>query len=260
MHIGFLTIGFKDLIDIALVAFLLYQAYQLLKGSIASRVFLGYLAIYVAYLVVNAFGMELTSNILGQFMNIGIMALIVIFQPEIRRFLIMIGRGGSSLQDNHWIKRFFPRKTTFISPQVVRAVAEAARHLAIEHTGALVVMQRETLLEKYIDSGDELDASVTKRLILSIFQKNSPLHDGAVIIAEGRLKAAGCRLPVSENDRLPALLGFRHRAALGLSEESDAAIIVVSEESGEISFIHHGGFFRNMSVQDLEEKINQYFG
>lgn len=254
--IGFLDISFIDILDILLVAFLLYQVYYLIRGSIASRVFLGYLLVYGAYLLVSALGMELLTTILGQFMEVGVLALLIIFQPEIRRFLLLIGK-STSFQDNKLVRRFFPQHTTFENENTIRELVESARLMAASHTGALLVIQREDDLKKYIDSGDELDAVVSKRLISNVFFKNSPLHDGAVIIHEGRIKAARCMLPITENQNIPAALGFRHRAAIGMSEATDAVILVVSEEKGEISLVHMGGMFRRLSVTDLEDKLKQ---
>lgn len=255
--IGFLDIDFIDILDILLVAFLLYQVYYLIKGSIASKVFLGYLLIYGFYLIVRALGMELLSTILGQFMEVGVLALLIIFQPEIRRFLLLIGK-TTSLQDNRLFSRFFPHNTNFENATTIREISEAARTLASTHTGALIVIQREDDLKKYVDSGDEIDALVSKRLINNIFFKNSPLHDGAAIIHNGRIQAARCMLPVTENPNISASLGFRHRAALGMSEATDALIIVVSEEKGELSLVHTGGIFRNLSATELEQKLTAY--
>jgi diadenylate cyclase len=257
MQIGFLTIDWIDILDILLVAFLLYQVYKLIQGSIANKVFFGYILIYVVYLVAKALGMELLSAILGQFMNVGVLALLIIFQQEIRRFLMMLGR-STSIRENTFLRKFYTPKTTKENITSLQSIVEATKNMATTHTGALIVIEREDDLKKYIESGDVIDSDVSKRLILSIFQKNSPLHDGAVIIREGRLAAARCMLPVSESGTISPALGFRHRAAFGMSEQTDAAIIVVSEEKGEISFINHGGIFRNMSVNDLEGKLTDY--
>ncbi|MFN8357047.1 MAG: diadenylate cyclase CdaA [Spirosomataceae bacterium] len=255
--ISFLDIGFIDILDIILVAFLLYQVYHLIRGSIASRVFLGYLLVYVAYLLVKALGMELLSTILGQFMEVGVLALLIIFQPEIRRFLLLVGK-STSIQDSKWFRRFFPHHTSFENEKTIQEIADSARMMAATHTGALLVIQREDDLKKYIDSGDELDAVVSKRMISSIFFKNSPFHDGAVIIHEGRIKAARCMLPVTENPNIPATLGFRHRAAIGMSEATDAVIVVVSEEKGEITLVHTGGMFRSLTANELAQKLKQH--
>ncbi len=257
MHIGFLNFDFIDLFDIVLVAFLLYQIYKLIEGSIANKIFFGYLIIYVIYLMATALGMELLSAILGQFMNVGVLALLIIFQQEIRRFLMMLGR-STSFQENPILRRFYTPKTSKDNISTLQAIVEATKTMASTHTGALIVIEKEDELKKFIESGDEIDSKISKRLILTIFHKNSPLHDGAVIVKNGRIAAARCMLPVSESGTISPTLGFRHRAAFGMSEQTDAAIIVVSEEKGEVSFVNNGGIFRNMSAKDLEAKLSEY--
>jgi diadenylate cyclase len=214
MQIGFLTIDWIDILDILLVAFLLYQVYKLIQGSIANKVFFGYILIYVVYLVAKALGMELLSAILGQFMNVGVLALLIIFQQEIRRFLMMLGR-STSIRENTFLRKFYTPKTTKENITSLQSIVEATKNMATTHTGALIVIEREDDLKKYIESGDVIDSEVSKRLILSIFQKNSPLHDGAVIIREGRLAAARCMLPVSERheraNRCGNYRGFRRK-------------------------------------------------
>lgn len=257
MHIGFLNIDFIDVVDVMLVAFLLYQIYRLIQGSIANKIFFGFIIVYVVYLLATAFGMELLSAILGQFMNVGVLALLIIFQQEIRRFLLMLGR-STSVQENAILKRFYTPKISKDKVSNLQAIVEATRTMAATHTGALIVIEKEDDLKKFIESGDEIDSQVSKRLLLTIFHKNSPLHDGAVIIKNSRLAAARCMLPISESGTISPTLGFRHRAAFGMSEQTDAAIIVVSEEKGEVSFVSHGGIFRNMSTKDLEAKLSDY--
>ncbi|MFY7826974.1 MAG: diadenylate cyclase CdaA [Flectobacillus sp.] len=257
MHIGFLNIDFIDIVDVLFVAFLLYQIYRLIQGSIANKIFFGFIIVYVVYLLATAFGMELLSAILGQFMNVGVLALLIIFQQEIRRFLLMLGR-STSFQENAILKRFYTPKISKEKVSNLQAIVEATRTMAATHTGALIVIEKEDDLKKFIESGDEIDSQVSKRLLLTIFHKNSPLHDGAVIIKNNRLAAARCMLPISESGTISPTLGFRHRAAFGMSEQTDAAVIVVSEEKGEISFVSHGGIFRNMSSKDLETKLGEY--
>ncbi|MDI9875655.1 MULTISPECIES: diadenylate cyclase CdaA [Bacteroidota] len=257
MHIGFLNIDFIDVVDVMLVAFLLYQIYRLIQGSIANKIFFGFIIVYVVYLLATAFGMELLSAILGQFMNVGVLALLIIFQQEIRRFLLMLGR-STSVQENAILKRFYTPKISKDKVSNLQAIVEATRTMAATHTGALIVIEKEDDLKKFIESGDEIDSQVSKRLLLTIFHKNSPLHDGAVIIKNSRLAAARCMLPISESGTISPTLGFRHRAAFGMSEQTDAAVIVVSEEKGEVSFVSHGGIFRNMSTKDLEAKLSEY--
>jgi diadenylate cyclase len=257
MRVGFLDISWIDVLDVALVAYLLYQVFFLIRDSIAAKVFLGYLLIYVAYLIVKALGMELLSTILGQFMNVGVLALLIIFQPEIRRFLMIVGR-TTNFQENRFLRRFFPQTSYFEKADVIHEIVESARMMATAHTGALIVIQREDDLKRYCDTGDEIDGVVSKRMLWNIFFKNSPLHDGATIIQNGRIKAARCTLPSSENESISPTLGFRHRAALGMSENSDAAIIVVSEEKGEISLVNDGGMFRSITPEELEKKLLAY--
>lgn len=257
MQIGFLAVNWIDIFDILVVAFLLYQVYTLIQGSIANKIFFGYLTIYIAYLFAKALGMELLSAILGQFMNVGVLALLIIFQQEIRRFLMMLGR-SSSVQQNTLLRRLYTPKTTEETALNVAAISEACKYMAASYTGALIVIEHQDDLAKFIETGDYLSAVVSKRMLLTIFQKNSPLHDGAVIIKNGRLSAARCMLPISESGTISPALGFRHRAALGMSEQTDAAIIVVSEEKGEISFVNNGGIYRNVTPQDLETRITSY--
>ncbi|MEA5257595.1 diadenylate cyclase CdaA [Arcicella aquatica] len=257
MRIGFLTIDWIDFLDILLVAYMLYQIYKLIQGSIANKIFFGYILIYGVYLVSKALGMEFLSSILGQFMNMGVLALLIIFQQEIRRFLMMLGR-STSFRENPLLKRFYTPKVSKENFSTLQSILDAVKVMATNYTGALIVIEKEDDLKKFIESGDVLDAEVSKRLLLTIFHKNSPLHDGAVIIKGGRLAAARCMLPVSESGTISPALGFRHRAAFGMSEQTDAAIIVVSEEKAEVSFVNHGGIFRNMSIQDLEIKLKDY--
>ncbi|MDQ1086591.1 MULTISPECIES: diadenylate cyclase CdaA [unclassified Siphonobacter] len=256
--LGFLDVAFSDLIDVILVAFLMYQIYFLIKGSIASRVFLGYLLVYGFYLIVKALNMELLSTILGQFMEIGVLALVIIFQPEIRRFLIFVGR-STNLQQYPILNRIFQQKSENHNTWELAPVIDAVKKLAASRTGALIAIKKEDSLKRYIESGDSIDAELSKAILLAIFQKNGPLHDGAVIISDGRIKAARCMLPVSESPHISPILGFRHRAAIGLSEHSDAAIIVVSEERGEITLVTEGGRIqRHILVQELQNHLTEY--
>lgn len=256
-NLGFLDIDFLDILDVLLVAFVLYQVYFLIRGSIASRVFLGYLLVYGFYLVVRALRMELLSTILGQFMEIGVLALVIIFQPEIRRFLFFVGR-STNLQQYPILHRIFSQKSENQTTWELQPVIDATKKLAASRTGALMVIKKEDSLKRYIESGDSLDAHLSKALLLAIFQKNGPLHDGAVIISDGKIRAARCMLPVSENPEISPILGFRHRAAIGLSEHSDAAIVVVSEERGEVTLVTEGGIHRHLPVHELQEKLVDY--
>ncbi|MDG1277689.1 MAG: diadenylate cyclase CdaA [Algoriphagus sp.] len=255
--IGFLEISIVNMIDIALVAALLYQVYKLLKGSVAIKIFLGFLSIYLIYLLVRALRMELLSSILGQFMGVGVIAAIIIFAPEIRKFLLLIGRSSFLSNDNIWKDLLFFWKKRENGTFNISPIVDASKILAGSNTGALIVISKSTELKFYAESGDILDAELSKRLLISIFNKYSPLHDGAVIIHNGKIKAARCILPVTERE-VPAQFGLRHRAAIGMSEATDAIVLVVSEETGQLSITKNGKVLHNMSFQEIRETINDY--
>jgi uncharacterized protein (TIGR00159 family) len=256
IRIGFLDFTWVDLLDVLLVALLLFQLYQLLKGSIALRIFLGLLFLYLIYLIVKAANMQLLSTILGQFAGVGVLAAIVLFQQEIRKFLLLIGK-STSLNDNKLFENLPWRKGTEGSFDLT-PVIEAVRQLSSSHTGALLVFPKTSELRFYAESGDAIDAELSKRLLLAIFNKTSPLHDGAVIIALGRIKAARCILPVTDNPDLPAHFGLRHRAALGMSETTDSVVVVVSEETGQISLVVSGAMASNLTPNELKKALQQH--
>ncbi|MDF7814334.1 diadenylate cyclase CdaA [Hymenobacter sp. YC55] len=253
--IGFLRIGWIDVIDVLLVTVLFYQLYKLLTGSVALKIFLGFMSIYLFYLVVKAAGMELLTSILGQFMSVGVLAGIILFQQEIRRFLLNVGKvtAFERMRNFPWRRDNSAAERMNITPFV-----EAAKSLAGKNTGALIAFNLASDLTPFANSGDLIDATVSKRLLMSIFNKTSPLHDGAVIISRGRIQAARCILPVSENPDVPAALGLRHRAAIGLSEVTDAVVLVVSEETGQMSLVRGGEVFRNLAPADLRTRLNEF--
>lgn len=255
--IGFLEVDLVDVIDIILVSVLLYQVYKLMRGSVAVKIFLGFLSLYLLFLIVKALEMELLSNILGQFMGVGFLAAIILFQQEIRKFLLLIGKTTSFNRDNLF-KNLPWRKQNRISDINITPIIEAAKSLSATNMGALIVLSRNSELKFYAESGDKIDAVVSKRLLISIFNKYSPLHDGAAIIYNQRLIAARCILPVTERDNLPAQFGLRHRAAIGMSEATDTLIIVVSEETGKISTVRNGLIYHNLSAQELRIRLNAY--
>ena len=252
--IDFLRFGWIDAADVLLVTVLLYQLYKLLRGSVALNVALGLVSIYVVYLVVKAMGMELLTKILGQFMSVGVLASIILFQQEIRRFLLSIGKATALERVRGWARG----RSAEATPLAVGPFVEAAKSLSNKLTGALVCFAQASDLTAFADSGDRLDAEVSKRLLLSIFNKTSPLHDGAVIVANGRIQAARCILPVSESPDVPASLGLRHRAAIGLSEITDAVVLVVSEETGAMSLVYHGEVHRDLSTAELRTRLNEW--
>jgi diadenylate cyclase len=254
--IGFLEVSWVDLVDIGLVSVLLFQVYKLIRGSIAVNIFLGILALYLVYLIVHAAQMELLSSILGQFMGVGVLAMIILFQPEIRKFLLVIGR-GTEFKDN-FFKTISNWKNQYHDDFDIHEVIEATKTLKATKTGAILVFSRDTELKFYAETGDSLDAAVNKRLLLSIFNKNSPLHDGAVIIHKGRIKAARCVLPVSENDHLPPNFGLRHRASVGMSESTDTLVMAISEETGRLILARNGKYLRGLKLKQVEERILEY--
>lgn len=251
-------IGFKDIVDIFLVAILLYQMFKLLKKSGGANIFLGILAFIICwFLVTFVFKMELLGGIFDRVVSVGAFALIVLFQDEIRRFFSKIGSTQKWSIFNP-IKRIFGNssidqaKTNFDLVQIVLA----CRNLAKTSTGCLIVLTRNNELDFYLQSGEAINASVNCRLIESIFFKNSPLHDGALIISSRTLKAAACILPVSKNQTIPKRMGLRHRAALGITEHSDAIAIVVSEETGHISWAINGQLTVNVKPEQLEHFLS----
>ena len=256
-NIGFLEVSWVDLIDVSLVAVLLYQIYKLIKGSLAVNIFLGILAVYLVYLIVRAAQMELLATILGQFMGVGVIAMIIIFQPELRKFLLLIGRSAEFNRENIF-KSFSSWRNDYHDDFDIHQVLDAVKTFKATRTGALIVFSRDIELKFYAATGESLDAQVTKRLLLSIFNKNSPLHDGAVIIYKGRITAARCVLPVSENDHLPPHFGLRHRSAIGMSESTDTLIMVISEETGRLVLARNGKYLKGLKLKKLEQKILDY--
>ncbi len=246
MIFDFVYFSFVDILDIVVVAVLFFQIYRVVRGTGAMAIFVGIFIIYAAWIVVRMLGMELLSNLLGQVIGVGALALVVVFQQEIRRYLLMIGRRS---RDGLW-KRIFRRRDFAKGRTGNDEIYEACVSMSKSKTGALIVIEKSTNISVYASSGDRLDASISRRLIESVFFKNSPLHDGAMIINSGRIIAARCILPTSDNPNIPARYGLRHRAALGLSENSDALIVVVSEETGRISVVQNGEL---TTIKDREE-------
>lgn len=258
-HIGFLSVRLLDIIDILIVAFLLFKIYELLKGGAAMSIFIGILSIYLLWwLFVKVLDMQLLGALLGQFIGVGVIALIIVFQQEVRRFLVLLGT-NSIIAKSPFTRQLFPWNWQFqrALPLNVAPIVKACTSMAKNKTGALIVISRVTDLKFYASTGDMVEAEVSKRLIESIFFKNSPLHDGAIIIEGNKIKAARCVLPVTENIDLPAHLGMRHRAALGISEQSDAVAIVVSEETGEIAMAVEGIVKTNLSPEELEKRLQK---
>lgn len=243
--------GLKDIIDILIVALMLYYLYRLMKSSGTLSLFYGVLSFIVIWVVASEiFDMRLTGTILDKFMSIGLIVLVILFQDQIKRFLIDIG----SQRRLHIFRRLFRHgKDQEKNRAHVMAVVYACMSMSKSKTGALIVFQRKVPLNDFARTGDEIDADINMRLIENIFFKNSPLHDGAMIIADGRIEAAGCILPVSHDMNIPKDLGLRHRAALGMSQVTDAICVIVSEETGNISVAREGRLSVKLSAPELEK-------
>lgn len=245
---GFIHIGIIDIIDIFLVAMMLYYLYRVTRGTNAFSIILGVVMLYLMYVVVRALNMELLSGILGQFIGVGIIAVVVIFQPEIRRFLQMLG-----LQQNQRISRFFGGENNEDDLDV-DSLVKACIDMGETKTGALIVLQQTSDLSLMAEGGIAVDAKVSPSLLENLFFKNSPLHDGAIIINRNRVVAARCILP-STQSQVPKSYGTRHRAALGMSEVSDAIILVVSEETGGLSIAQGGVIQRDIEPEKFKSVL-----
>jgi diadenylate cyclase len=260
-HIGFLTIRLVDVLDIIIVTFLLYKLYNLIRGGVAINIFIGLLTVYALYWIcVKVLKMQLLGTVLGQFISLGFIALIIVFQQEVRRFLIVIGT-NSFISRNPFTRQILPWnwQVEKKSPLNISAIVKACRQMSKDKTGAIIILAKSSELKYYTSTGDLMDAEISQRLIENIFFKGSPLHDGAIIIFNNKIKAARCVLPVTENVELPAHLGMRHRAAIGITEQSDALALVVSEESGEISISQEGQIRIGISIDELEKKLAEEF-
>ncbi|MFO7873566.1 MAG: diadenylate cyclase CdaA [Bacteroidales bacterium] len=255
---GFIQIRLLDIVDILLVAVLLYQLYILIRGTGAINIILGILAIYLLWWLVRLFEMELLTAILGQFVSVGVLALIIVFQPEIRKFLLFLGKKSLI---NKGSRSFFRDLFQMDNDRDLNIppIVNACEAFSEQKTGALIVITRKNELEPFIETGQRMDAQISEQLLGSIFYKNSPLHDGAVVISDNRIVAARCVLPVSAIRRLPASLGLRHRAAIGITEQSDAVALVVSEQNGKISFCQGGDIKRNIKPLQLKELLAKEF-
>jgi len=247
--------GIKDVIDILLVAFFLYETYLLMRKTGTTTIFLGVLSFIALWILVSqVFEMRLMGAILDKFISVGFILLAVVFQKEIRDFLQALG----SNKGLGFIKNLFkPKHKDDIDENIgyIMPIVLASMDLAKRKEGALIAIQHSVPLDRYVETGEILNANISSRLIENIFFKNSPLHDGAMIISGKRIKAAACILPVSQNHDIPKELGLRHRSALGLSEETDSKVIIVSEETGKISLAHQGKLFFNISAEELQKKL-----
>jgi len=253
---SFLSLRIVDVIDILFVAYLLYYLYMLTKETVAVNIIIAIFGIFLFWLLVKALNMQLTGAILQQVFSVGAIALVVLFQPEIRRFLMNLGTKHRTR--NKWrFDKLFASDKDLVPDVKINSIVNACINMSESKTGSLIVIARSAPLKVYAETGDIIDANTSSRLLENIFFKNTPLHDGAVIIDKDRVHAARCILPVSESRNLPPNLGLRHRAALGVTENTDALAIIVSEETGHISIADHGVIHENLSKNELVQRLEK---
>jgi len=244
----FITVSLWDIIDIVLVYFLFLYLYKFFRDSRAGQMIMGLVIIFILSFISNILNLQSISYLLGSLRTIWMIAFVIIFQPELRRILIKVGQSRVL--------------TTFVAKpksKFMEEIIDTALELSRRKWGGLIVLSKENLLKTIKEQGTEMNAKVTSNLMVSIFNPESPLHDGAVLIQNNMIEAAGCILPLSQNPDLTQMVGTRHRAALGLSEESDAVIVVVSEETQKISVAYEGMFYRNLNEDTLRGFLNKLF-
>lgn len=252
--LDFIEFSYLDILDILLVAMLLYYIYKLLKGTVAINIILGIAFIFIIWQITVFLKMEMLAGILGYLLSGGVIALIIVFQQEIRKFLLMIGTTNFSSKRN-FLKQLRFLKTEIGSEIDSDIIVTACENLSKTKTGVLLVIERTNSLDFVINTGDKMDAKLNAPLLQSIFYKNSPLHDGATIIRDNYIVATRVILPVSDNPRIPARFGLRHRAGIGITEKTDALCLLVSEETGEISYLRDGDFQLFKDIDELNEKL-----
>ncbi len=258
-YILFLTFGIIDAIDIFLVAVMLYQLYKMVRGTAAVNIFIGLASIYIFWIIVRAFEFDMLSSILGKFINVGVIAIMVVFQQEIRKFLLYIG-SNDFLKNNNWKNVFsFAKRVSSGSDFAldVDAIVNACFNMSETKTGALIIISRKSDLKFYVNTGEPVDSALTDKMLENIFYKNSPMHDGAVIIKDNRIIAARCVLPVTEKENFPSHFGMRHRAAVGITETTDAMAITVSEQTGTVSLTEKGEINSNLNKDKLRYLIER---
>lgn len=259
---GFLEMSIADVLDIFLLGLIIFFAFKWLRGSSAMSIFVAIVSLYLIRVLVSAFNMRLMTALMETVLDVGVLALIVIFQPEIRKFLISLGnRYMNNAKGRELINRIFGRGgASMAGSEAVNELTEACRRMSEDKTGALIVLANNTPLDDVIATGDRIDASIHRRLIMNLFFKNSPLHDGAMMIAGNRIVAVRCTLPITERTDIPANYGMRHKAAIGITEVSDADVIVVSEETGRISFVKGGNVTPIQNINELKLLLTESLG
>lgn len=257
---GLIELRLLDIVDILIVAYLMYLIYKLLRGTIAFNIFIGVLLLYLVWWVVGVLDMQLLSLLLGRFVAFGVIILIIIFQPEVRRFLVFLG--NSTLKGRFgFFERLFKQQSRLDAKQEQRIneIKKAIVHFKKKKWGALIVLMNGRDPEMFSGNGVRINSEISHALLESIFNKSSPLHDGAVVISKERIFSAGTVLPISNNPDMPDQLGLRHRSAMGLTESTNTAVFVVSEERGEISYAYQGKLVRDITEDDLLQKLTKHY-
>ena len=252
---GFLEMSMAVMLDIVLLGLIIFFMFKWIRGTSAMSIFVAIVSLYLIRVLVGAFNMRLMTAIMDMILDVGVLALIVIFQPEIRKFLVRLGNRYMNSQGGRKFINRILGKTSSGSMTVsdeVNDLTEACRRMSEDRTGALIVIAHRTPLDEIIGTGDKIDASIHRRLIMNLFFKNSPLHDGALVISGGRIVAARCTLPITEKTDIPANFGMRHKAAIGITEDTDADVVVVSEETGRISFVKGGVVTPIQNINELK--------
>lgn len=252
----FLKFNLLSIVDILVVAIFIYLIFTLLRGTIALSIFIGICIIGVFYLLVKSLHMELLTGILDKFLSVGVISIIIIFQQEIRRFLLLIGKNFTQKRTRFWSKIFHSRGIeSAANLEIIKPIIEACQAMKLSKTGALIIIAKNLDEQVFQNNGEALNCRISKRVLESIFNKLSPLHDGAVVICDNQIKLASCILPITDNMELPVHLGLRHRAGIGITEHSDSFSIMVSEETGEIAFGKEGKIQINLDIGELEKKL-----
>ena len=255
---SFLHLTFIDIIDILMVAAIIYFVFHWIRGSASTNIFLAILLLFLLRIVADALNMKMMTALMKTVLDVGVLALLIIFQPEIRRILSDLGRKTSIGQNtSNFFDRLFGIQAQKIGSEYIKEIVDACKEMSEQKTGALIVIPRRDSIRHISETGDQVDAFISKRLIMNIFFKNSPLHDGAMIIRGDRIEAARCTLPITDRQDIPAHYGMRHKAAIGMSEQSDAIVLVVSEETGNISYVHKGEIETVTSLSALQLMLGE---
>lgn len=254
----FLKLSLADILDIFLLALIIFILFKWIRGSSAMSIFIGIVSLFFIRVLVGAFNMRMMTNIMDMVLDVGVLALIVIFQPEIRKSLISLGnRYMNSARGRLFLSKILGKKKRMTeSSEAVNDLTEACRRMSEDKTGALIVIAHKATLDDIINTGDRIDAKIHRRLIMNLFFKNSPLHDGAMVISGSRIIAVRCTLPITDRTNIPASFGMRHKAAIGITENTDADAVVVSEETGKISFVKEGKVTPISNINELKLLLN----